>query len=82
MWVNCYSCYYCNLLFILFYFVVWSWVVGEPITVAARDLRHELSSPARTLGSWGGNPTRGMDARVRLLCVSVVPYVGRALESA
>jgi hypothetical protein len=44
----------------------------EPITVAARGLRHEPSSLARTLGIMGSNPTQGMDVYRRLFCICVL----------
>jgi hypothetical protein len=41
-----------------------------------RRLRHELSSPAQTLGIVGSKPTPGMDVSMCLYCVCVVLCVG------
>jgi hypothetical protein len=46
-----------------------------------RDLRHEPSSPARTLGLWVRIPFKGMDVYVCLFCVCVVLCVGSGLAT-
>jgi hypothetical protein len=45
------------------------------------SLRHEPSSPARTLGAWVRIPLRGMNVRVRLFCVCVVLCAGSGLAT-
>jgi hypothetical protein len=54
-------------------------LVHRPDHSGRAVLRHEPSSPARTLGIVGSNPTRGMDVCVRLFCVCVVLCVGSGL---
>jgi hypothetical protein len=44
-----------------------------------RGLRHELSSLARTLGSWVRIPLKGMQVCVRLFCVCVVLRLGSGI---
>jgi hypothetical protein len=46
-----------------------------------RGLRHELSLPDQTLGSWVSNPTRGMDVCVSVFCVCVVLCIGSSLAT-
>jgi hypothetical protein len=46
-----------------------------------RCLRHELSSPTRTLGSWIRIPLQALDVSVRLFCVCVVLCVGNGLAT-
>jgi hypothetical protein len=46
-----------------------------------RGLRHELSSPIRTLGIVGSNPTRGMYVCVLLFSVCVVLCEGSGLAT-
>jgi hypothetical protein len=47
-----------------------------------RDLRQEMFSPARKLGSWVRFPLKGMDVFLRLFCFCVVLCVGSALRRA
>jgi hypothetical protein len=54
---------------------------GALLTLWPRGLRHELSSPARTLGIVGSNPTGGMDVCVRLFYVYVVLCVGNGFAT-
>jgi hypothetical protein len=46
-----------------------------------RGLRHEPSSPARTLGSWVGIPLEAWMSYLRSLCVCVVLCVGSGLAT-
>jgi hypothetical protein len=47
----------------------------------SRGLRHEPSSPARTLGIVGSNPTGGTDVCMPLFCVYVVLFVYSGLAT-
>jgi hypothetical protein len=72
-------CSSCGNKFVKRYFRVQYYVISR--SQWPRGLRHELSTAARTPGSWVQNSTPVMDVCIHLFCLCAVLCVGRGLAT-